>query len=792
MRIAIDNLDGRGELDYSAQIASEGPLTIERALNAPSRCSAEILLATGGLPIPARLARVMVTAESGETLFTGYVTTEPVRVYAGEASEGPVYRARMTAVSDEWLLDKAGSGAGPGNEMALGMTAQSLLNQLSSRVGGPAQPVNVSGVQYATGVVAVRADARWATNAGAAAGAAYAAYRAVGGTVNVQTAGTATHRFNDADGSLQVSALAVGHVRELANDVTVSGEQEPTAYVSECFTGDGTTTAFELSDAAFRGAHRRLVRDSFSGASIDATQWTVSDPGSKLALTSAGLTVNGGTGTDGVTTLTAIDAIEMGGSVVAELSSVSFGAGSDGMLGGFYNGLLELSTCMAGFRVRQSVAGGGGVTVVVPVVNGAEVGTVFTPVSGHLYTLRLRLHCVEMQRVLQRYYAMVDGAIQGFGQTGGVAAPMDVVFELVDQGNASSTPATVLYDSFAAGAPLASTPAVCQFAAVNSTELFASVGAVAVKRPGSAWITSIPPTGGQLTRLIGLAGQGSDCEVSYGTSAGAKGKVTFFAGRVPVANELVTVHYRTERRAVARLENAASVSQETAGGKQGTSRWLGKVLQPSARSSADCESAAQAVLAFASSRSAAQAGTYKTLNPETDIWPGDVLSVTSAGASSSFLVRKVEIIDGASVPETREYRLTFANDWASEWADGLGVKLSEAIAADAWLPLTASSGPPAVLANLQQLTVTSVSTSEVGVDMGTDPPTGGGFEVRRKDWNFGDGTDAADLVLRSPVRSFSIPRAAQVESFYFRMYDGSTPAVYSRWSSVAIVHAPVS
>jgi hypothetical protein len=72
------------------------------------------------------------------------------------------------------------------------------------------------------------------------------------------------------------------------------------------------------------------------------------------------------------------------------------------------------------------------------------------------------------------------------------------------------------------------------------------------------------------------------------------------------------------------------------------------------------------------------------------------------------------------------------------------------------------------------------------------PPAGGGFEVRRRDNAFGVGVDSADLVLRSPVRSFSIPRAAQVEHFYVRMYDGSTPPVYSRFSSAVFVNAPVS
>ena len=68
---------------------------------------------------------------------------------------------------------------------------------------------------------------------------------------------------------------------------------------------------------------------------------------------------------------------------------------------------------------------------------------------------------------------------------------------------------------------------------------------------------------------------------------------------------------------------------------------------------------------------------------------------------------------------------------------------------------------------------------------------GGGFEVRRSDWQFGIGVDAADLVLRSWVRSFSIPRSAQVERFYVRMYDASTPPVYSRFSSAVFMNWPV-
>jgi len=221
-------------------------------------------------------------------------------------------------------------------------------------------------------------------------------------------------------------------------------------------------------------------------------------------------------------------------------------------------------------------------------------------------------------------------------------------------------------------------------------------------------------------------------------------------------------------------------------------RWLGAVTLPKARSSVDCESATQAVLAFATSRTAAVAGTYEMVNPSQDIWPGDVLAITSAGATSSLLVRSVVLQDGGAVPEVRRYKVSFANDWAAEWAAGIGLKLSEEIAADAYLPQTALSSPGQVLENLQQLTVTSLTDVAMQVDAGMAPPAGGGFEVRLKDWDFGVGVDAADLVLRSPVRSFSIPIAAQLQRFYVRMYDASTPPLYSRFSSAVFVNMPVN
>ena len=783
MILTIDNLDGNGAIDYSAALCAYPTLTIERVLNTPSRCGGALQIgsaanpgASSGLVVPVRRGRVVVSSHSGTVLFTGYLATDPVSVYVGAGLAGPVYRVAFTAIGDEWLLDKQSLTL-----TADGFTvpAGSLLQTLTARTA--AGLFTATGVQSGQpiGVFTPQPAQPWSTNAGNIAGSTYAAYRVLNGALSMNPVGSVTHTLDfDAglgDDALQVAALSTSMVKELANDVTLSGAIEPTAYVRELFAGDGTTTVFTLSDNPFRMSKPTLLTDSFNQPVFNTQTWNVTDPGSHLALGPTGLSMTGGNGFDGQTTLVAIDQVELGGSLVLEAGNVQLTSPSDGVLCGLYSGPIQRANCFAGYNVRQS----GGFTVLTPFVDGSEVGTTCTLLSGHAYNLRIRLHSPEMQRVLQTYYARVDGVIQAFGG-GLVSSPMQLVFDLVDLGNASNTPATVLYDSAVAGA-ITSSPASCSFAAVDSVELTGSMGFCTVTQTGSAWIVSTLPGGSTQTRLIGVAGEGVDCSFT------STGKITFFAGRVPVAGEIVTVSYRLRSRAIARLQDAASIAAEAVGGMPGTARWLGKVLRPLARSGADCESAAQATLSFASSRAAAIAGSYAAINPTADVWPGDVLSIIANGQTTNVVVRKVAVVDGHSVPELLTYRIAFANDWA----DSLGITLSEAIAPDSLLPPTAETTPGAVLANLQQLTVTSATTTALQIDAGIAPPTGGGFEVRLRDSDFGPGVDQ-NLVLHSPVRSFSIPRTAQQERYFIRMFDGSSPPLYSRLSSAVFTNLPVA
>jgi hypothetical protein len=793
MTLTIDNLDGNGAVDYSAAMDRSETFTIERTLNATSIVRGMLCLVGCSLATPVRQARVTLTSDAGTILFTGYLATEPVAIYAGVASEGPVYRLALSAVSDEWLLDKQAAGAEIG--VALGSSAGTVLSTLAQRL--EAGRLNTSGLAAgrSVGVFEPLSDAapgaNWSTHAGSVASTTYAAYRAVGGALNLVPAGNVVHTLSDGDGTLSVAALKTSAIRELANDVTVSGAMEPAAYWTELFEGDGTTTVFNLAgepDAPSAG-RALLIDDDFAGAALNLQTWQLADPGSHMSLSGgahgAGLTLTGGNGIDGQTTLTAWGQLELGGTLVIELGAVALNPGSAGVLGGLYQGTTQQANCFAGFSVSQA----GGQTILSPLVNGLVTGTALPMLSGHTYTLRLHLHCPELLRLKQSFYTMVNGAVEQFGD-GLIGAPLALVFEVRDLATGSNTPVTVLYDS-----AVASSPAQANFVAVNSVELFGSIGAVAVTRTGSAWITSTDPaTGTVSTRLAGKSYDGVDCSVT----SSATGKVTFFIGRVPVPGETITVSYRGRRRAVARLADAASLAAEAAGGSVGTARWLGKVLRPGARSSEDCENAAQAILSFSTNRAAAVTGSYALVNPAAvgvaDIWPGDVLALTANGTTITVLVRRVAIEEQGATPEALTYKIAFANDWA----EGLGISLSEAIAVDALLPATALELAPGasapVLANLQQLTVTAASTTSLTIDAGTNPPAGGGFEVRRHDGGFGQGagaTGSGDLFLRSPVRGFSIPRTTMEETFFVRMYDGSTPPLYSRESAAIVTQLPI-
>jgi hypothetical protein len=510
--------------------------------------------------------------------------------------------------------------------------------------------------------------------------------------------------------------------------------------------------------------------DLFQEPTVNTQIWAVSDSGSQLSLTASGLTCIGGNGTDGDTTLSTVNQLEIGGSLVLEAGGVLFGATTQGVINGLYDGPINVASCLAGFQIGEV----SGATLISPLVNGVISGSSFTPVAGHMYTLRLRIYCNEMQRVLQSYNSIDDTGQHTYGgvylSSGG-----SLVLEVQDTTNGVAAVPVVLYSGSLSNAPSAMTLAL-----INSANLQCTIASFEISQQGPVWVVSTPPAGGQIVRRLGTTAQGADCRIER------SGKLHFYSTTTPAEGELIGVSYRTTHRSVARLANAQSIARESNNGQlPGTAAWIGTVLSPATRSSMDCENAASALLDLATSRAAAWKGKYTAWNLEVqgDVWPGDVLAMTSTstGLNANLVVREVLIELLCTQPGLAKYEVGFANDWA----DALAIKTSTAVPADVWLPQQPETALP--LANLASLSVTGVSGITIQVSANATPPANGGFEVRRRDWAFGPGTNS-DLVLRSPVPNFTIPREAAIEQYFVRMYDGSTPPNYSRFSSAIFVN----
>jgi hypothetical protein len=756
VKITIDNLDGNGALDYTGSLSGAAPLTIERKLNQPSSCTLNV--AQGSLPVPARGARVVVTADNGVTLFTGYAIAAPARVYCGMDTTGPAYVLQVSCLSDEVVLDARVSEK---TIECVATPAGDLLTKITGRATTQTLPASGDAISTRIGGFQPLAGKSWSKNVGALANAAHACYRVVNDALLFQNIGDQVHTLAESDGSFNRGAFKGERTRLAANDVTICGKEEPQAYVTEIFEGDGITSVYQLSEAPLM-EKATLLFDTFTGSTVDPQSWIAVDGGAHISLTSRGLTLGSGQGAAGNSTVTAVDAVEMGGVLLIELGGLEVDSLGEGYFAGLSSGTVSAANLTAAFHVRPN----GTSMVVAPIVLGTEAGATATLQTGHTYTLRLRFHCKDRQRALQTYTAGgANGPVQLGGQT--LTAGADLVMEVQETTGGAQFPVTVLYDGSVTQAPPSCTPLV-----VDSVNFLGSVASFELTRPGDVWVSCTATGSSAATQRLGASAQTSQAKVT------STGRMTFYPGNVPAAGTVIRANYRIGGRSVARMTVPTSSP---------VSSMILTAEHPVTRTSADCENAALALLSASTWSEGAWKGTYTCWNPHqtADVWPGDLLQVEapSTDISTGLQVRSVQIRATSCAPELLGYTVAFAN----EWAEALSLKMNEGAPLSAWLPPIASTGSTA-LVSARDLSVISVSTTQIQVQADLTPPTGGGFEVRRSDWKFGAG-DGADLVLRSPVPNFTIVREAPLERYYVRMYDGATPPNYSRFSSAVFVNA---
>ena len=761
--------------DYASALDAAHALTIDRSLNEPSTSELWLSLPTDGtLAVPGRNQSISITGDDGTCYFTGYIAAVPLPEYTGLGMQGPRYRIAIQAISEELLLDRQ---AMVPSTNPVGTSAGSLVRSLVTKTGASNLSTQALTLSSVVNGFSSPAGASWSSAVGEVAAEARAAYRALNGALTLAAIPSVVHPLDETDGSLALSnlSLSAASKRALANDITVCGEHEPVAYVTEYFLGDGVTTQFDLSEAPYAPVSSRsnIIHELFNESEIDARIW--GNPGGYgyLSLGAGGLAMQGASGTDGDTLLSWLDPVEMGGTLLLEATGVTLANGSAGIVAGFLVGLCTQSECTAGFQVTAQQ--GSGAVSMQPIVQGMPTGTKYSINPGKQYALRLRVHSPECERVLSVYRTVGDdGPVAAGGQWN--LSPAKLQFEIQEFVNGVAGMPITLYDG-----SIASLPGSCTVIAASSLSLIGSMRAFNLTSLGSGWVTSTPANGSPRTRRIGSTVQAAECRLD------STGTLVFNNGFAPAAGEKLAVSYRTVGRAVGRAINMESQQELAQSGLPPVASWVGSVASPAARSSRDCRNAALVLEQAAASVSALLIGTYKAQHTDfaADVWPGDALHIKapSAGLDAQAAVRKVRLSYRASYPDLVEYLITFANDWACD----LAIRTTASVPADAWLPAPIA---PTYLAGLSGLSVTSLNGSNVTINTGASAPPGGGFEIRRRDFAFMPGQDS-DLVMRGSQPTMTFTRVSACDRFYIRMFDGAIPPNYSEFSAALFFNLPL-
>jgi hypothetical protein len=528
--------------------------------------------------------------------------------------------------------------------------------------------------------------------------------------------------------------------------------------------------------------------EEYLGPGLDPTIWVVNDPTAAVSVAAQTLQIAGGTNADGQTTVSFIEQIELGGALELQHGDVSFTSSSNGVFGGLYAGGISAKGCLAGFQITPSGTGSN----IQALINGSVTGSPITTTPGHQYFFTTYVYSMEVYRSGEIYHSSSHPAGSGWG---GAAVTADARFVLevqdIDPTNPETlvAPATVLYDDV-----IESVPGFCTYALVNSTNMQCSIaytyGAhISLAEVRTAVQISSTEYAPYVTQLVGSLSDGAECEITSDPS------LDFYPQYVPALNQLIVASYRGSGRAVAQIQNAASVASLKNGADDGTRGTVRAAKNPAARTDVDCENAALAILDDA--LGTGWSGTYETWSDflpgaAADIFPGDAIAVNVPSRMAVFtaIVREVEIAINDPADDRGFYTIVFANDLATP----LGIEYGASaitIALQDMPPLQQTTQVGAYYQqDLTEAQITAVTSTTVTVDAGMAPPSGGGIEVRDNDYGWGQANNR-NLLGRFSTESFSLARLAQTQNYFLRLYDNSSPPKYSRYSAALHVDYPL-
>ncbi len=780
MNLTIDNLQGQGPQNYTVGLDATKPPVVERKLNQPAELQFSLVANLPGSVIPVTGARVILVRANGSFVFTGYVMGAPEYEYLGWGEQAPVYRYNLVAQSDEVVLDqKALPNRAPFVERSAGDAIRQLAQDL---LPGWFDTAAVQDVDTLA-TYAVNPQENFSFHAAEIALAARASFQVMDGALILAPVGAATYALNESDAKFSPEGLWLNSPNLLVNEVTVIGEDEPQAYVRDYFVGDGESLKFYLSQKPFAQAKPALIDEEYLGPGLDPTTWVVDDPSSAVSVVAQTLQIAGGTGADGQTTVSFIEQIELGGALELQHGDVSFTAPSQGVLGGLYAGAISAAGCLAGFQVTPAGVG----STIQALINGSVTGPVITTTPGHQYFFTTYLYAMEIYRSGGTYHSSLHPAGSGWG---GAAVAADVRFVLevqdIDPSNPASlvAPATVLYDDVIENAL-----GFCTYALVDATSMQCSIAYTYVAHISLAEVRTALPSANYVTQLVGALSDGASCEITSDPS------LDFYPQYVPALNQLIVASYRGSGRAVAQVQDAASVASLQNGVDDGTRGSVRVAKTPGARTDVDCENAVLAILDDA--LGTAWSGSYETWSDflpgaAADIFPGDAIavSVPSRGASFTAIVREVEIQIVDPADDRGFYTIGFANDLAAPLAIEYGASATVIALQDMPPRLETTQVGAYYQADLTEAQITAVTSTTVEVDAGMSPPSGCGIEVRENDYGWGQANDR-NLLGRFGTETFSLARLARTQDYFLRLYDSSSPPRYSRYSAALHVDYPL-
>lgn len=779
MKLTIDNLQGQGLVDYTAALDTTVAPHIERTLNQPSVLRCCLLAKATGFVVPASEARVILTSATA-VLFTGYLTQAPHFEYLGFGEQGAVYRYNLIAESDEALLDQK---ALPNRAPFVSRTAGSALRQLVEDLLPGC--FDLGGVQDVDTLAAyqVNPQKKFSYHAAEIALAARASYRAMNGALLLSPVGAATYAISEGDTTCSPAGLTLACPNLTVNDVTVIGLDEPQAYVRDYFVGDGVSRGFYLSQTPFHQGRIALIDEQYTGPGLDASTWSVRDPSSAISVSAQALQVNGGTGQDGQSTVQFIEKIEMGGAQELQHGDITFAGPSRGVLGGLYAGDISAAECLAGFQVTPS----GGGSNIQALINGSGTGPIVATTAGHRYILTTYIYSMEVYRSTETYHSSLHPAGNGWGGAA-VQANVRLVLELQDiDPSIPSTmvaPATVLYDDVIENAP-----GFCSYALVNAATMQCSIAYTYATHISLAEVRTALPDENYTTALVESLSDGGQCSIVSSTS------LDFYPQYVPPLNTYIVASYRGYGRSVAEVVNSVVVSSLRNGADNGVRGIVKTMKTPSARTQADCENAALALIDDAGG--AAWLGTYRTWSDflpggAIDIFPGDgiAVNVPSQNALFSAVVRRVSIDLVNPADDCGMYVIEFANDLAASLALQDASSATTVPLQDLPVRLSTTEVGSYYVANITDAQITQVTSTTVQVDAGMAPGNGYGIEVRAHDYGFGTANDR-NLLGRFNTQTFTLPRLAKTQNYFMRLYDNSSPPRYSRYAAALHVDYPL-